>query len=149
MFLYSSFLALTVFVFFYYVFVLYFYIFSCVLLFFLFFFFKQKTAYELRISDWSSDVCSSDLQSFARVGQAFTEPIDPKASVGVEHDFDDGGIGEPGGDRRAERCAQHPRAARIRLRSDPLMLHDLSPARTPGRLAQRTGPRQEERKGGV
>src|SRR3546814_3603989 len=27
-----------------------------------FFFFKQKTAYELRISDWSSDVCSSDLQ---------------------------------------------------------------------------------------
>src|SRR3546814_8765952 len=28
---------------------------------FCFFFFKQKTAYELRISDWSSDVCSSDL----------------------------------------------------------------------------------------
>src|SRR3546814_6798977 len=31
------------------------------LLFFGFFFFKQKTAYEMRISDWSSDVCSSDL----------------------------------------------------------------------------------------
>src|SRR3546814_14579998 len=30
-----------------------------------FFFFKQKTAYEMRISDWSSDVCSSDLP-FAR-----------------------------------------------------------------------------------
>src|SRR3546814_1822989 len=29
--------------------------------FWLFFFFKQKTAYEMRISDWSSDVCSSDL----------------------------------------------------------------------------------------
>src|SRR3546814_2296813 len=29
--------------------------------FLLFFFFKQKTAYEMRISDWSSDVCSSDL----------------------------------------------------------------------------------------
>src|SRR3546814_3636219 len=28
-----------------------------------FFFFKQKTAYEMRISDWSSDVCSSDLFS--------------------------------------------------------------------------------------
>src|SRR3546814_4912495 len=28
---------------------------------FWFFFFKQKTAYEMRISDWSSDVCSSDL----------------------------------------------------------------------------------------
>src|SRR3546814_8597038 len=29
----------------------------------IFFFFKQKTAYEMRISDWSSDVCSSDLMS--------------------------------------------------------------------------------------
>src|SRR3546814_3515119 len=38
-----------------------------------FFFFKQKTAYEMRISDWSSDVCSSDLPlsgSRADVGQA-------------------------------------------------------------------------------
>src|SRR3546814_1659240 len=31
-----------------------------------FFFFKQKTAYEMRISDWSSDVCSSDLPSSGR-----------------------------------------------------------------------------------
>src|SRR3546814_7542863 len=30
-----------------------------------FFFFKQKTAYEMRISDWSSDVCSSDLADLA------------------------------------------------------------------------------------
>src|SRR3546814_10203741 len=37
------------------------YIFLYSLLFF--FFFKQKTAYEMRISDWSSDVCSSDLYS--------------------------------------------------------------------------------------
>src|SRR3546814_10790031 len=35
---------------------------SCGLLFCFFFFFKQKTAYEMRISDWSSDVCSSDLR---------------------------------------------------------------------------------------
>src|SRR3546814_8726951 len=34
---------------------------SCV-----FFFFKQKTAYEMRISDWSSDVCSSDLGGLGR-----------------------------------------------------------------------------------
>src|SRR3546814_15912699 len=34
--------------------------------FFLIFFFKQKTAYEMRISDWSSDVCSSDLHLAAR-----------------------------------------------------------------------------------
>src|SRR3546814_9236384 len=31
-----------------------------------FFFFKQKTAYEMRISDWSSDVCSSDLEISTR-----------------------------------------------------------------------------------
>src|SRR3546814_9713967 len=31
----------------------------------MFFFFKQKTAYEMRISDWSSDVCSSDLLQMA------------------------------------------------------------------------------------
>src|SRR3546814_19189382 len=30
------------------------------------FFFKQKTAYEMRISDWSSDVCSSDLHGYVR-----------------------------------------------------------------------------------
>src|SRR3546814_9098460 len=33
---------------------------------FLIFFFKQKTAYEMRISDWSSDVCSSDLRDQIR-----------------------------------------------------------------------------------
>src|SRR3546814_8364694 len=32
------------------------------------FFFKQKTAYELRISDWSSDVCSSDLRDASVMG---------------------------------------------------------------------------------
>src|SRR3546814_8944068 len=44
-----------------------------------FFFFKQKTAYEMRISDWSSDVCSSDLYAqlcrrmdFKRQAQVFT-----------------------------------------------------------------------------
>src|SRR3546814_5337953 len=36
-----------------------------------FFFFKQKTAYELRISDWSSDVCSSDLS-----GEHVAQPLD-------------------------------------------------------------------------
>src|SRR3546814_5415925 len=38
------------------------------LLYLLFFFFKQKTAYEMRISDWSSDVCSSDLWHHERRG---------------------------------------------------------------------------------
>src|SRR3546814_5694471 len=35
-----------------------------------FFFFKQKTAYEMRISDWSSDVCSSDLTFGIASGRA-------------------------------------------------------------------------------
>src|SRR3546814_11785601 len=34
-----------------------------------FFFFKQKTAYEMRISDWSSDVCSSDLLGRVGIGE--------------------------------------------------------------------------------
>src|SRR3546814_17567920 len=37
---------------------------------FVFFFFKQKTAYEMRISDWSSDVCSSDLIEVEALGRA-------------------------------------------------------------------------------
>src|SRR3546814_7366371 len=42
------------------------------------FFFKQKTAYEMRISDWSSDVCSSDLRQERRAiaGGAFGENSD-------------------------------------------------------------------------
>src|SRR3546814_18381641 len=46
----------------------------------MFFFFKQKTSYEMRISDWSSDVCSSDLAVEQRPGEleavlaAFVEP---------------------------------------------------------------------------
>src|SRR3546814_830331 len=37
-----------------------------------FFFFKQKTAYEMRISDWSSDVCSSDLVIVIETGEQAT-----------------------------------------------------------------------------
>src|SRR3546814_8891682 len=37
----------------------------------IFFFFKQKTAYEMRISDWSSDVCSSDVM---QLGEALADP---------------------------------------------------------------------------
>src|SRR3546814_4279551 len=51
----------------------------------LFLFFKLKTAYEMRISDWSSDVCSSDLQ-FPGMGEEF----DP-----VRADIDDR-VGEEG-----------------------------------------------------
>src|SRR3546814_16806984 len=39
------------------------------------FFFKQKTAYEMRISDWSSDVCSSDLLPLAAPAAASEGPL--------------------------------------------------------------------------
>src|SRR3546814_5292211 len=48
------------------------------------FFFKQKTAYEMRISDWSSDVCSSDLESVMSTREAAIEA--------VEAYFDSGGF---------------------------------------------------------
>src|SRR3546814_18352636 len=51
-----------------------------------FFFFKQKTAYEMRISDWSSDVCSSDLQR-----------------QGGRRDQD---VRAPGGQRQSHRAAE-------------------------------------------
>src|SRR3546814_5780689 len=41
----------------------------------MFFFFEQKTAYEMRISDWSSDVCSSDLR---QIGSAHLAPRCPQ-----------------------------------------------------------------------
>src|SRR3546814_3105135 len=43
-----------------------------------FFFFKQKTAYEMRISDWSSDVCSSDLLVARR------RAVDHDARAGID-----------------------------------------------------------------
>src|SRR3546814_8355961 len=55
---------------------------ACLLFAFLlsFFFFKQKTAYEMRISDWSSDVCSSDL-----FGSGFAEGFHAVAPVDQVH----------------------------------------------------------------
>src|SRR3546814_6639831 len=48
-----------------------------------FFFFKQKTAYEMRISDWSSDVCSSDLGGMVNSGAnaAYFGPVGATASI--------------------------------------------------------------------
>src|SRR3546814_4877434 len=62
-----------------------------------FFFFKQKTAYEMRISDWSSDVCSSDLQG---------------AASARDDDVDQPGRGEHRTDRRAVAGRDHLDALR-------------------------------------
>src|SRR3546814_8647986 len=50
------------------------------------FFFKQKTAYELRISDWSSDVCSSDLSFWLRSTEAPPPPRSPERTAWVTDD---------------------------------------------------------------
>src|SRR3546814_2876117 len=50
-----------------------------------FFFFKQKTAYEMRISDWSSDVCSSDLNAYLPTGHQLKAWLFGGQSIPVRH----------------------------------------------------------------
>src|SRR3546814_5049977 len=71
------------------------------------FFFKQKTAYEMRISDWSSDVCSSDL------------PAHSSAWTGWKSTPDCGSRGGPAGLPLAAR----PEACRIRRSRFPNSIH--------------------------
>src|SRR3546814_7507132 len=73
-----------------------------------FFFFKQKTAYEMRISDWSSDVCSSDLRVDEDVpGSPASEPAQP-----VEHQCRSVALALlAGGDGEALEVAARPRPA--------------------------------------
>src|SRR3546814_8589536 len=58
-----------------YSFYLHLYVISSCLICCIFFFFKQKTAYEMRISDWSSDVCSSDLKSGTTILSSAYRPL--------------------------------------------------------------------------
>src|SRR3546814_2808309 len=85
--------------------------------------FKQKTAYEMRISDWSSDVCSSDLprsgahvlrgeagQRFDRFGRTrgFGDELSPILKlVPVAALADEGFIIQPLGDDHMRHCGQH------------------------------------------
>src|SRR3546814_1386882 len=88
------------------------------------FFFKQKTAYEMRISDWSSDVCSSDLgavpadPAFARLGLIVADQRDHPPGNVVIGEFD----------RRAE-----PDAALVGL---PGGIDDARRLHAPGEKAQ-------------
>src|SRR3546814_13942862 len=75
----------------------------------IFFFFKQKTAYEMRISDWSSDVCSSDLPAVVPadasvavddegLGHAGDAPLDGgTAGIGADAPVGIAELGQPGG----------------------------------------------------
>src|SRR3546814_1701390 len=81
----------------------------------MFVFFKQKTAYEMRISDWSSDVCSSDLP-VGECGNDRNHHAHAGSPVGMTR--------SPRGnvDRRCEccRCVKCPRLAGLRLFSRTL-----------------------------
>src|SRR3546814_1007060 len=85
--------------------------------FILFFFFKQKTAYEMRISDWSSDVCSSDLlaprnvingelagtgKGFNAEGVAFVRDLHASIAIAKIGFSDDDGCKLFGGSREVE-----------------------------------------------
>src|SRR3546814_2313678 len=70
---------------------------------FWFFFFKQKTAYEMRISDWSSDVCSSDLRAARQWRWVRTE--------GRQTRYWKPGIPERKAGRRSPRCCEIGRAS--------------------------------------
>src|SRR3546814_8397231 len=84
---------------------------SCSIL-FLFFFFKQKTAYEMRIRDWSSDVCSSDLLLLEARFVRLVDDDQPEIGIGQE--------------QRRARADRHQR----------LPLGDLPPRAPPLRLTQ-------------
>src|SRR3546814_5888771 len=72
------------------------------------FFFKQKTAYEMRISDWSSDVCSSDLATYNPV---FGADGTPRKVVKIATDI--------------TRQVRQEREARHRLADSHRLQHDL------------------------
>src|SRR3546814_14238776 len=89
-----------------------------------FFFFKQKTAYEMRISDWSSDVCSSDLHwrlegAGRQGGQGQGPDLADAGRHRGEAALHGGGRGRngPGAPRL---CAVYARGARIHVCGPPL-----------------------------
>src|SRR3546814_19687821 len=81
---------------------------------FLLFFFKQKTAYEMRISDWSSDVCSSDLARIWPSGIMRRVPNAPIVFAAGTM-----ALGSPKASRRAQPPASCPPAPCSRSPSSP------------------------------
>src|SRR3546814_7191476 len=100
-----------------------------------FFFFKQKTAYEMRISDWSSDVCSSDLRvdrDIARSRHHGAPPVETGA-LGAQHRIDEIGRAVAGGFGACARAAigqplagEHPGFIAV---GEPLVLAERSEER--------------------
>src|SRR3546814_10341727 len=95
---------------------------------FVFFFFNQKTAYEMRISDWSSDVCSSDLhvcaenarrRQRASIGNAASQNDRPIKELA---DFRHKGKGDQPAGIAARPCRQQDQAVHARFGRTPRVL---------------------------
>src|SRR3546814_3145368 len=102
------------------------------------FFFKQKTSYEMRISDWSSDVCSSDLIAEHRLARESRHDVADDAEGRQDHDVDLGVPEEPEQVLEQNRVAA---AGRIEERSAEIAVGEQH-----GDGAAE--PRSEERRGG-
>src|SRR3546814_8281429 len=102
----------------------------------MFFFFKQKTAYEMRISDWSSDVCSSDLPDRRRRDRrrqgCRRGPQGPGPRLCRQ--------GEGSGGRRRLTLSRAPKGARLYV-----ALPQQVPEKTPQRLWLKSGDRKSKR----
>src|SRR3546814_16322377 len=85
----------------------------------LIFFFKQKTAYEMRISDWSSDVCSSDLRHNTGKNQYGNTIAHTALGNLLAQPHDEHGAGNQRNDRgEAEHHARIDDQTRLRFKSD-------------------------------
>src|SRR3546814_7680895 len=78
-----------------------------------FFFFKQKTAYEMRISDWSSDVCSSDLVHAPRLEIAAVRTARNLAIGALSGQPDFEVIGLARRESHVARAQQHPAIGQV------------------------------------
>src|SRR3546814_7368860 len=96
---------------------------------FFFFFFKQKTAYEMRISDWSSDVCSSDLDHPGDLGAVGGRGPGGGGAAAARLDRADRGDGAVGGVHGP--ALRHREGGQgVRAGDDPVV-HRARRARTP------------------
>src|SRR3546814_2582485 len=83
-----------------------------------FFFFKQKTAYEMRISDWSSDVCSSDLVEPEHRGDAVVG-LDGFAAIVAK--FAHKALRKDGAEGRGQKKRLHFQIFKARYRADRII----------------------------
>src|SRR3546814_865274 len=106
-----------------------------------FFFFKQKTAYEMRISDWSSDVCSSDLLLLALTLASTTAAGKALAAAGVKAEGLNAAINALRGGRTADTAGAEDRYDALKK-----FARDLTEAARAGKLDPVIGRDEEIRR---